>query len=340
MNTPVIVLMIVLISIELAVLIYRLHHFRHLEKKTFPLYVGNSVIATSVLFTAVAFTLVLLTENGNPTTCEATIFTCIFLYTATKAQLYVFFIERIHVVYRDPLKSRLETPLYKINMCLLIPYGAIVVLMIMYRVSLIDKNGDCRIGLRDESTFPLLVYDTVFSVYAIVLFVWPLYKIQILQGSNRLRNLAHKNVVGSTISTVSSFLNIFSLYLENEQHARGCLSYCALDVMVNVLVMHYLISGGGRKKKNHGESSMATACQNVGETNSRSFPVVSTSNKVGPMPVLKERCDDDHEASYSKARVEAVESMDTKAEDVVNVHSMECTSIRNSTEINLADDGT
>ena len=323
MNISVIVLMVVLISIELVVLAYRLHHFRQLEKKTFPLYVGNSVIATSVLFTAVAFALVLLTESGNPTTCEVTIFTCIFLYTATKAQLYVFFIERIHVVYRDPLKSRLETPLYKINMCLLLPYGAIVVLMIIYRVSLIDKNGDCRIGLRDESTFPLLVYDTVFSTYSVALFVWPLYKSQMLKGSKKLANVVHKNVIGCSISTLSSFLNIFSLFLENEQHARGCLSYCALDVMVNVLVMHYLISGGGRKKKNYGESSMVNSSQCVGETSSRNIPSASLTTKVYPVTVLTKGFDekeyDDSAANedMSDANVELSSAL-TPTKDTAN----------------------
>ena len=48
-------------------------------------------------------------------------------------------------------------------------------------------------------------------------------------------------------ATVSSFLNVFSVYYVEAPNADRCLLFCTLDVMVNVLVMNFLISGGGNK---------------------------------------------------------------------------------------------
>jgi hypothetical protein len=57
-----------------------------------------------------------------------------------------------------------------------------------------------------------------------------------------------KNIIGSVVSTVSSFLNVFSVYYVEAPNADRCLLFYALDVMVNVLVMNFLISGGGNKR--------------------------------------------------------------------------------------------
>jgi hypothetical protein len=119
--------------------------------------------------------------------------------------------------------------------------------MVMYRVSYIDQHDTCRIGLENESALPLLVYDTIFSNYAIAVFVWPLCKNRHVATSSDLVAMAHRNAVGSVVSTISSFLNIFSLFHLKSQRAEGCLLFCTFDVMVNVLVMNYLISKGKKK---------------------------------------------------------------------------------------------
>ena len=244
----VVALVIFLFVCQAAVTSYRYWHFRTLNRKTFPTLVGFSAIVTSTLFTAVAGTLVFFTKSGSGSACEVAILTCIFLYTATKGQIYIFFIERMHIVHKTPSQTRAQSGFYKFNVCLLLPYVCVVVLMIIYRVSHVGEDGTCHIGLRQESSLPLLVYDTFFSAYAVAVFVWPLFHSKALAGSKRLMRVAKKNIYGSVVSTVSSFLNIYWLYYQESHTADGCLMFCTIDVMVNVLVMNYLISGGKSQK--------------------------------------------------------------------------------------------
>ena len=240
-------LMMVVFVCQIVVFIYRCSSFYHLKKKTFPSMVGLSTIATSILFTAVAGTLVFFTESGIHEVCQAASLVCIYLYMATKGQLYIFFIERMHIVHKKPSQTRMESPLYIFNMCLLIPFTALFVLMDFYRVADVGDDQHCRHGLRRESTIPGLIYDTLFSVYSVAVFVWPLFKSQSLRRSEALRWVVKKNIIGSVVSTVSTFMNVFSLYYEEVQDTNFCLLRCTVDVMVNVLVMNYLISGSGNK---------------------------------------------------------------------------------------------
>ena len=285
MSTPLVLTLIFsLFLCEVSVVICRIRSsmLQKIKKQTYASIIGLSSIVTSALFTAVAGTLVLLTRSGDPVACEATILTCIFLYTATKFQLYLFFIERMYVVHRKPSETRVQCRLYIVNACLLIPYVVIIVLMVVYRVSFIDSNNVCRIGLHNESALPLIVYDTIFSAYSVAVFVWPLFMSKSNLGSTKLLRVAKKNAIGTFVSTISSFLNIFSLYWESELIVDSCLMFCAVDVMVNVLVMNYLISGGGKKRSSSPDDTGVTQFSAVNETSCSSTKDKSSSSKVHP----------------------------------------------------------
>ena len=242
-------LVVVMFVCQLAVFVYRCAMFQKLKKKTFPNMVGLSAIATSVLFTAVAGILVFFTGNGVNAVCQVTVWACIVLYMSTKAQLYIFFIERMHIVHKSLSQTRKGSPLYIFNISLLIPFIALFVLMIYYRVAYVGEDQKCRHGLRRESTIPTVLYDTLFSVYSVMVFVWPLFKSQSLHRSDGLRWVVKKNIVGSLVSTISTLLNGFSLFYQEVQDTNNCLVRCTADVMVNVMVMNYLISGSGGNRK-------------------------------------------------------------------------------------------
>jgi hypothetical protein len=237
-----------LLICQIAVLVFRLTAFSGQQKKTFPTMIGLSGIATSVLFTTAAVSLVIFTNSGESMVCTFAVWTCILLYTGAKAQLYMFFVERMHIVHKNPSQTRKSSPLYIFNICLLLPYAVVLSLMIVYRISYVDHNDSCRIGSGQESTLPLLIYDTIFSTYSIFVFVWPLFYNESLRSSKSLRYVVKKNIIGSVVSTVSSFLNVFSVYYVEAPNADRCLLFCTLDVMVNVLVMNFLISGGRNKR--------------------------------------------------------------------------------------------
>jgi hypothetical protein len=99
-----------------------------------------------------------------------------------------------------------------------------------------------------------------------------LFKSQVLAGSERLMNVAKKNIIGSVVSTISSFSNIYWLYYHESHTADGCLLFCTIDVMVSVIVMNYLISGG--KKNSTPEDSSKDSSHGVS--------TLSRKNKVLP----------------------------------------------------------
>ena len=249
MNPFVITFVFFCLIVGSSVLLYRISALQQLQKKTFPIYVGISGIATSVLFTFVVCVLVFYNSSGVDVVCTIGIYLCIVLYVATKAQLYLFFVERIYAVHKGPNSERLSSPLYIGNVCLLLPYIVVFVMLILNEYSEVDQKENCRIGIEKGGTLPLIVYDSFFSLYAVVMFLWPLYKTSAVNGSSKLLKVARKNAIGTAISMISSFLNVLSVHMDKKQMADTCLTFCSLDVMVNVLVMNYLISGGNKKKK-------------------------------------------------------------------------------------------
>jgi hypothetical protein len=243
MRDVMLALMVLVVFSQIAIFIYRCIEFYRLKKKSFPNMVGLSAIGTSVLFTTAAGTLMFFfTESGIHEVCQAASWVCLLLYSATKGQLYIFFIERMHIVHKKPSQTRVESPLYIFNVCLLIPFVVMLFVMTFYRVAYIGDDQKCRHGLRRESTLPTFLYDTLFSVYSVAVFVWPLFKSQSVRRSDGLRCVVKKNIIGSIVSTISTLLNGFSLFYQEVQDTDFCLLHCTADVMINVLVMNYLIS--------------------------------------------------------------------------------------------------
>ena len=87
----------------------------------------------------------------------------IVLKSYHKVVIYLFLIERVHIV-RGGTKTRKQDKLYWFNTLGLIPYCVIVILAIVFRYNALDETGFCYVGLRRESSFPLLIYDLIINV--------------------------------------------------------------------------------------------------------------------------------------------------------------------------------
>ena len=281
MNPIYLVVVVICLIFQLGIFIRRVLSFQEIKRKMFPMYLGLCGIGTSVVFTAVV-TVLQFFASGNQVACDVAAFSCIFLYVATKAQLYLFFIERIHVVYRGQNLNRSESKLYMFNLCILVPYIGMLVIMIMYRYADLDGKGNCRIGLSKETAITLIVYDTTFSLYSVLVFLWPLYQTQVTGKSTRLLYLARRNAIGTMVSTISSILNGISVYSNSQQLSQHCLTCCALDVMVNVFVMNYLLSGSNKTRGN----GSVTKASSPGPSKSIDLPwntLNAESYKIHPM---------------------------------------------------------
>lgn len=81
--------------------------------------------------------------------------------------IYLFLIERVHIV-RGEIRSRQEDKLYLLNMVGLIPYCAIGVLAIVFRVDSLDSNGRCLIGIERQTSILVIVYDLLINVFILI----------------------------------------------------------------------------------------------------------------------------------------------------------------------------
>ena len=114
------------------------------------------------------------TSNKSSPNCAERLLSCVYVFIArqryvyisillTQVIIYLFLIERVHIV-RGSTKTRKQDKLYWFNTLGLIPYCVIVILAIVFRYNALDDTGYCYVGLRRESSFPLLIYDLIINV--------------------------------------------------------------------------------------------------------------------------------------------------------------------------------
>ena len=101
---------------------------------------------------------------------------CIFFYFTSKVHfrfpplisqviIYLFLIERVHIVRGGTRVSRFKNKVYLINMAGLLPYCVIGVLAVVFRVSDIGDSGRCLIGVERQTSILVIVYDLVINVF-------------------------------------------------------------------------------------------------------------------------------------------------------------------------------
>ncbi|KAF9184047.1 hypothetical protein BGZ49_004478, partial [Haplosporangium sp. Z 27] len=158
--------------------------------------------------------------------------------------------------------------LYRINLLLLTPYLGIFCLMIVFRVSELQSDGECKIGLLPPASVTLILYDIFISSWLTILFIRPLMSsTSQLQGPSkgRLRDVARRTLMGSLISLILSSANVFTLVFF-KGHERGliCLASCTVDVTLNAICIHWVTSrGGGRIFHNNERSSVGERRQHT-----------------------------------------------------------------------------
>jgi hypothetical protein len=181
-------------------------------------YLGMALSAVSLVYSAAA-TMLVVTNHGSLVSCVVGIHMCACLYSSTKLIIYLFLIEKARLL-DNTQGARTNDRFYVLNVSLLLPYGAILVLMLLYEVSYIQGGTDfCILGIKRESSLPLVIYDTLYSAYLTSLFLLPLLHHMRLGGprkptqdkmDRRLVRVAKRNLTGAFVSLVSSFANIMS----------------------------------------------------------------------------------------------------------------------------------
>ncbi|KAM0564523.1 hypothetical protein ACHAPJ_000737 [Fusarium lateritium] len=185
--------------------------------------------------------------NSSFHVCHGAILLCLICYVTTKILIYVFLVEKAHVIKSSTTRRR-NSKLYLFNMITLLGgYGVVVVLNFMYRIARI-VNGECFIGMRSISMIPLIAFDAVVNVYLTILFLIPLknlYSFRNLPKTNansRLRNVAFRTFVGACCTLTSSIVNLTVLMVLDGEPGWVCLMCCNSDVLFSAIVVQWVTS--------------------------------------------------------------------------------------------------
>ncbi|KAI7851516.1 hypothetical protein BDC45DRAFT_445414 [Circinella umbellata] len=185
------------------------------------------------------------TNNYNITSCTLAMLACDVFYASSKIVIYMWLIERVHVV-TAKRTTRFKSWQYRIHIMILIPYVGIFVLMLMFRNIYLLDSGECVIGLQWVASMPLMCYDFFLNLYLTYLFVKPLFNIGRNTGrgnwrETRLYKLTKRTLIASLVCLLVSLANVMSIVI-SRGHLRGlvCLSCCTLDVTINVMTIHWV----------------------------------------------------------------------------------------------------
>ncbi|KAI8601613.1 hypothetical protein EDD21DRAFT_304883 [Dissophora ornata] len=247
-------------------------------------YARGLVISLYILswsFSLIAAMLV-QTNDFNIVSCTISVYSCIVLYACSKIIIYLFLMEKVYVVTAVGA-TRANFMLYRINLSLLIPYVGIFALMIYYRVSKLEDDGRCEIGLLPPASVTLILYDIFISSWLTVLFIRPLLSsTSLLQGPSKgkLRDMARRTLVGSLVSLMSSTINVFTLvHFQGQERGLICLASCTVDVTLNAMAVHWATSRGSARSSG---SNASTDRSSADRRHHRSTQITS-EKQVAPM---------------------------------------------------------
>ncbi|KAI9497731.1 hypothetical protein BDB00DRAFT_881603 [Zychaea mexicana] len=186
------------------------------------------------------------TNNGNYISCALSLYNCVIVYNIAKILLYLYFIEKIYIT-SVPKASRFRTPLYLINLALLLPYTALIVLMIVFRIALVDETSPfhCTIGYQLPASAATLTYDAFISLLYTGIFVkyaiFPNTAQQTAHQASSLRIMARRSIIATVVSMVTATVN-YCVLIGFDGQERGLIAstICALDITIVVCVVHWV----------------------------------------------------------------------------------------------------
>ncbi|KAF1956757.1 hypothetical protein CC80DRAFT_593462 [Byssothecium circinans] len=180
--------------------------------------------------------------NESQGVCEGGILLCLICYMTTKVLIYYFLVEKAYII-RGRRFPRMKSKLWLFN-CLgmLLPYVILVVLNFIYRISYINDNGVCIIGMDKIAMLPLITFEVIVNVYLTLLFVIPLRRLYSYRNNTNhaLRRVAYRSFVGSITTLISSVINLTVLMVLKGEPGWICLMCCNADILFSVLVLHWV----------------------------------------------------------------------------------------------------
>ncbi|THZ77400.1 hypothetical protein D6C85_01706 [Aureobasidium pullulans] len=200
---------------------------------------------------------ILLLEPGS--IVEPLTFDLVISYMSTKILFYYFLVEKCYLI-RSAGEPRRQSKLWLFNFFgVICPYIVLVVLMIVYRIAYMNKEGVCIIGMQRNALVPTIVFDVFLNVWLTTLFLRPLrdcysYK---QQSSSRLRNVVVRTFVGSCATLALSITNLTVIAILDGEPGYICL--CLF--LCTTLILHWVSSVDA--PEDNDVSSNARRIQNI-----------------------------------------------------------------------------
>ncbi|QRW21028.1 hypothetical protein RhiXN_06017 [Rhizoctonia solani] len=151
----------------------------------------------------------------------------------------------------------------------MMPYVAIVIMMLIGRVAYFRDDRSCIIGLRKYASLSLLIYDLYINIFLTGMFLWPLFRSRL--SNPRIKKMAMRTLVAAFAALTTSTINIAVLtIMHGQQLGWVCLGSCGADVTVNALVLFWVTDNIAQG----GSENSPTHCP----TNAPGAPVVSNQS--------------------------------------------------------------
>ncbi|KAF4494863.1 hypothetical protein FAGAP_9005 [Fusarium agapanthi] len=250
--------------------------------------------------------------NSSFNICHGAILLCLICYVTTKILIYVFLVEKAHVI-RSSTTRRRNSKLYLFNMITLLGgYGVVVVLNFIYRIARI-VNGECFIGMKSISMIPLIAFDAVVNIYLTILFLIPLKNLYSFKNlpkthaNSRLRSVAFRTFVGACSTLTSSIVNLTILMVLDGEPGWG--------VLFSAIVVQWVTSRDSAGSSSQSASAAVTDGSYTGRRASSAHPRSLHASNVPNVP----RDVDDETSLVGHATVTSL--TDDPAFEMTKVHS-------------------
>ncbi|KAH8831847.1 hypothetical protein DL96DRAFT_1553072 [Flagelloscypha sp. PMI_526] len=203
----------------------------------------------------------------NPFVCAASIYLCVAFYATSKVLLYLFLVEKVHIVWNPhgADSPRMKSKVFILGIITVSMYLVVIGLMVVGRNHYFRDDGTCIIGLKHYASVTLLAYD--------LLFLYPLIKTSL--KNPRVTRVAIRTLIASAVSLTTSSVNMAVLTLL-KGHELGwiCLGAgCGVDVIVNACALFWATRGiNGHNPGPQSAGTTLTASPEKSMSSARALP--------------------------------------------------------------------
>ncbi|CAO3621689.1 unnamed protein product [Cunninghamella blakesleeana] len=186
------------------------------------------------------------TNNGNSISCSLSFFNITLIYTLTKIILNLYWTEKLYIISLTKI-SRLRSFTYNFNIIILLPYVAVIALMIYYRVIFVNDTAPfhCWIGYELPAAITALAYDLLVTLVFTGTFAkyhfYPSQAQQASQYAMSLKITTQRNIIIGIVSIVTCLVKYILLAVYT-QGLRGLIVTCVttLEVTIVCCVVHWV----------------------------------------------------------------------------------------------------